>query len=195
MSYLKNDRLAIRFPLALLVLLAALTFWLDRKVHPPTPKRDGSSRHDPDYYIENFSATKMNANGNLRYILTAQRMVHYPDDDSTHLVSPNFKHVEEGKQPLEISADKGLISRDGEHAYFMNNVQVIRQASSDRGAITLNTSYLHIVPEEDYAQTDKAVTITDPNAVVSAVGMELNNKTRILKLKSQVKIRYTATNG
>lgn len=193
MSYLKNDRLAIRFPLALLVLLAVLTFWLDRKVHPPTPKRDGSARHEIDYYVENFSATRMGPDGNLRYIFAAKRMEHYPDDDSTHLISPQFKHLGEGKPPLQITADKGLISQDGEHAYFVNNVQVVRESGSDRAPITLSTSYLHLIPDDDIAETNKPVTITDANVVINAVGLELNNKTRVLKLKSQVKVHYAAS--
>ena len=80
-----RDRLGLLFPAVLLVMLAMLSFWLDRTVQPPPPKNDGSSRHDPDYTVENFTATRMGKDGLPRHTLTATRMVHYPDDDSTHL--------------------------------------------------------------------------------------------------------------
>jgi lipopolysaccharide export system protein LptC len=188
---MKGDRFAIWFPLALLITLAALTTWLDYKVQPPAPKRDGSNRHDPDYYLENFSTTRMGPDGNIRYVLSGKKLMHYPDDDSTHLNTPKFTHLTKNKPPMNISSDQGLVSRDGEHAYFMGNVQVLRQAkSAAKPPVKLATSYLHVIPNQDFAETDKAVTITDANTIISGVGLELNNKTRILRLLSQVKTHY-----
>ena len=92
---------------------------------------------------------------------------------------------------MKISSDQGLVSRDGEHAYFMGNVQVIKQAkNATRAPTTLTTSYLHVIPNQDFAETDKPVTIADANTIINAVGLELNNKTQILRLLSQVKTHY-----
>jgi lipopolysaccharide export system protein LptC len=49
------------------------------------------------------------------------------------------------------------------------------------------TEYLHIIPEKDFAETDKPVTITEPRAIIHAVGMELNSKTRVIRLISSVR--------
>ncbi len=83
-------RSAIWFPLTLLAMLAALTFWIERTVQPPQPKRDGSSRHEVDYRMNNFTTTKSDSKGNPRHVLSAVELTHYPDDDSTHLVRPRF---------------------------------------------------------------------------------------------------------
>ncbi|MFZ3087682.1 MAG: LPS export ABC transporter periplasmic protein LptC, partial [Methylotenera sp.] len=76
-------RSAIVFPLVLLMLLALLTFWINKTVQPQAPKLDGSSRHDPDYIMSNFVTTQTDINGDLRYKLAAIEMRHFPDDDST----------------------------------------------------------------------------------------------------------------
>jgi len=47
-----NDKLITWSPLILLALLATLSFWLDRKVQPQARLPDGSTRHDPDFFIE-----------------------------------------------------------------------------------------------------------------------------------------------
>lgn len=185
-----RDRFTLWFPAGLLVLLAMLTFWLDRTVQQPQPKNDGSSRHDPDYTVENFTATRMNKGGLPQHTLAAARMVHYPDDDSTHLDRPHFTRFEQGKPPLHIQSLKGLISKDGEHAYFTGNVLVTREAYNDKSAMTLATSYLHVIPDKDLALTDRPVTIRDAHTNVDAVGLELNNKTHVMKLYSRVKGRY-----
>ena len=55
------DRLTAWSPVLLLGSLAALTFWLDAQVAQQPPRRDGSSRHDPDFYVESFRAVSFDA--------------------------------------------------------------------------------------------------------------------------------------
>ncbi len=184
------DRLRPWFPLTLLIVLAALTFWLDALVQNGTAARDGSGRHDPDFILENFTATRMNEDGAPRYLLSGKKMTHYPDDDTTHLDEPRFTHLEPGKPGLRVAANRALLSRDGEHVYLTDDVRVERDPEDGQSAISVATSYLHLIPDKDLAETDQPVTITDARTVVTAVGLELDNKTRTLKLLSRVKGRY-----
>lgn len=183
-------RLEIWFPVGLMLLLAALTYWLNQSVQSAPPKRDGSTRHDPDYSVENFKTTRMGTDGTPQHILAAGKMTHYPDDDSTQLERPHFTRYAKGNAPLHILAGRGSISAEGEHVYFHDKVQVVRDAYADSSRLTLDTEYLHIVPDQDQARTDKAVTIRDANTIVTAVGLELNSKTRVMKLLSRVKGHY-----
>lgn len=185
-----RDRYAIWFQVGLLLLLAMLTFWLERTVQAPQPKNDGSSRHDPDYTVENFTATRMGLDGLPRHTLAAAKMVHYPDDDTTHLEKPHFTRLEKDRPPLHIQSDRGLLSSEGEHAYFTGNVLVTREATQDKSALTLTTSYLHVIPDQDRALTDKPVNIRNAHTNVNAVGLELNNQTHVMKLLSRVKGEY-----
>jgi len=54
----------------------------------------------------------------------------------------------------------------------------------------MSTAFLHVIPDQNLARTDRAVTITDAATVVTAVGLELNNETRVLKLLSNVRGTY-----
>jgi lipopolysaccharide export system protein LptC len=185
-----KNRLVTWAPIGMLLLLAALTWWLDSKVQPPQPNRDGSSRHDPDYIVDEFTSTRMGKDGAARYILRAKKMVHYPDDDSTELEYPDFRYVEGDKPELRITADKGQLSSGGEDAYFINNVMVSRVPDAQYGELKLVTSFLHVIPDKDLATTDKPVTLTGPHTIINAVGLELNSNTRVLKLLSTVKGIY-----
>ena len=185
-----NDKAAIWFPIGVMLLLAALTYWLEQSIQPPPPKRDGSNRHDPDYIVENFSATRLGITGTPTYTLAAGKMTHYPDDDSTHMEHPNFTSFTSGKPPLHITGDTALISSNGEHVHFYGNVHVIRDAAGQNSQLTLLTSYLHIIPDKAMAITDKAVDIRDAHMHVTAIGLELNNNKRTLKLLSRVKAHY-----
>lgn len=188
-------RSAIWFLLLLLALLAALTMWADHVVQPPAPKRDGSSRHDPDYKLSNFHTLKTDLAGNPRYMLAATEMVHYPDDDSTTLVRPRFTQYSATKPVTQIEGSRGLVTSDGENVYFMDNVKVVRGATAQKGEMTVLTNYLHIIPDQDLAMTDRQVSILQaPGTVVTAIGMEYNKKLGIVKLFKRVRAHYVNPN-
>lgn len=183
-----TNYLLSRLPLVLLVLLAVLTFWLNQSVKAPSPAQDEGLGRVPDYMMENFSATRMDLDGVTRHVLSAKKMLHYPDDDTTDLEQPRFINTQPGKPALQVDADQAKMSSNGEDIYLTGNVKVLRMAGKGRGETTMNTSFLHIVPDDDIAKTDKPVVITEANAVIKAVGMEISNRTQVTRLLSQVRV-------
>jgi lipopolysaccharide export system protein LptC len=184
-------RATILFPLAVLTLLAALTLWIDRVVKEPEHKADASHRHDPDYFLDNFVTSRTDVNGNLRYMLAAVEMKHYPDDDSTKLQRPRFTQYTTDKPYTQIESQHGLVSSNGEKIEFMDNVKVVRQAFQDRGEMTVLTEYLKVFPKEDLATTDQPVVIMQaPKTVIHATGMVFDKKEKTLKLLSKVHVHY-----
>lgn len=186
-----HGRSATWFLLLLLALLAALTMWADVAVQPARPKNDGSGRHDPDYKLSNFSTLKTDINGNPRYVLAATEMVHYPDDDTTHLIRPHFTQYAANKPYTQIEGQRGLVTSDGEQVYVMDKVKVVRAATAQKGEMTVLTEFLHIIPDSEIARTDRPVTILQaPKTVVHAVGMEYDKKNGLLKLSKRVRAHY-----
>jgi lipopolysaccharide export system protein LptC len=183
------DRLVAWSPALLLGALVAMTYWLDAQVRSPQPKFDGSGRHDPDLYVENFNATSLDDKGRIHQALVARLARHYPDDDSTDLEAPQITFNEPGKPRLTVTADKANVAGDREHVVFTGHVKGVRDASSDTahdGPTTITSEYLLVMPKEDKIVTDKAVTIADPRGIINATGMEYDNKSKTVKLKSRV---------
>ena len=182
---------AIWFGLMLLALLTALTFWIDKVAEPPAAKRDGSTRHDPDYIVNNFTTLRTNGFGNPRYKLEGAEMRHFPDDDSTELTKPRFSLYSFKKPTTEIIADRGQVSANGENVYFMDNVKVVRAATQQKAELSMVTDYLHIVPDQDLAKTDHPVTILQaPHTVLRANAMQFYKKQGVLNLQGRVKVHY-----
>ena len=181
-----NERFGGWFPLVLLAVLAALTFWLDHVVQPPAP-RPQAPKDEPDYIVDGLSAMRMDRSGRVKHTLQAQRMTHYPEEDLTVLVSPRFVAYGEGHVPVTITSKHARMSGNGENVYFEDDVRVVRAPEGKLSELTLETSYLHVIPDENIAKTDKPVTIRDATAVVVASGLELNSETRVLELQGRVK--------
>ena len=188
------DRLVGWSPVFLLGALAALTYWLDAQVQAPVARRDGSTRHDPDLFLVNFRAISFDASGKPSESLIAARGDHFPDDDTAEITRPRIRITQADKPAFEVVADRAKISGDREHAYFSGHVEAHREADDpatvkDReaaGSLTLTTDYLHVIPKKERAETDRPVTIREPRGIIEAVGLELDNKTKTLKLKSRV---------
>jgi len=189
---MRRNRASNLFPLLLLLVLAAGSLWLERAVQPPERDRSGKTRHDPDFIAEDFAVTKMSATGKPEYSLSAARMLHYPDDESTDIVAPRLVQRHENAAPIVIRADRGLISRNGDEASFYGNVVVVREAGRGRSELRMQTEYLQIVPDRDLARTDRPVIITEGRSRLAGVGMEFNNKTRRFALLSQVRGTFDA---
>lgn len=184
-----RDRWLTWVPALLLASLAALTWWLDQKVQPLGPAREGAP-NDPDFMVDKFEATRMTEDGQQRYSVVATKMTHYPADNSAVLDHPQLIHFDPKRAPVSIRANQGVLSSNGENAYFTGDVQVKGEAYGDTPEMALYTSFLHVIPDKDLVKTDRDVTLTSGNSTVKAVGLEFNNKTRTLNLLSKVKGSY-----
>ena len=189
---MRRGRASSLFPLLLILALAAASLWLERAVQAPERDNTGKMRHDPDFVAEEFGITKIGASGKPEYVLSAERMLHYPDDESTNIVAPHLMQRPGDATPIDIRAERGLISRNGEEASFYDNVVVLRKAGAGRSELRVQTEYLQIIPDRDLALTDKPVIITEGRSRLSGVGMEFNNRTRQFALLSQVRGTFDA---
>jgi lipopolysaccharide export system protein LptC len=170
-------------PLAALGLLVGLTLWLNQLVQAPYSRSDGKLRHDPDLVVENFSARKLGEDGRVLYTLAARKMVHYPDDDSALLESVQLEAFEPQRPRMTITADQGRLEQRGDRVHIEGNVVVLREADAKHEAARLTTDRLLVLPDEGIARTDAQVRLESPSARALAQGMEINNRTRMLRLE------------
>jgi lipopolysaccharide export system protein LptC len=110
-------------------------------------------------------------------------MLHYVDNDTTYLEQPRLINSKIGTPKMRVRADRANMSGN-EDIYLSGNVRVVRYGEDET---TMITSFLHVIPDNDIAKTNKPVTITQDNTIISAVGMEIDNNAQIIYLLSEVK--------
>lgn len=169
-------------PLSALAALVILTFWLSRFVQPMNLKFDGKSRHDPDLVVEQFVAKKMNPGGDVQYVLRADRMMHYPDDDSTVLKSVLFTANEAGKPPLIARAPQGRLLAANDEILLEGGVVIETEASGKLPALKLRTPKLTILPKKNIARSKDGVLLESATSRINADSFELNSQSRLLVL-------------
>jgi lipopolysaccharide export system protein LptC len=179
------------FPLGLMLALAALTFYLDRAVNDEDT-HPAMRRHDPDYIVVNFTTTTYNRDGAAESTLSASRMEHFPDDDTTELTAPRVVQTKPDQPRMTLRADRGKLSRDGEDVYLYDNVVLEREAGAGHTAARLTTDYLQVVRDRSLVRTDRPVNIVEETRALSGKGMEYSNETQHFTLNADVRGRFEA---
>lgn len=177
-------------PLGLVAVLAAVAYWLNHLASQPLPADDAAFRHDPELIVDNLVATAFDPQGNPRYILSATRMLHYTDDETTELTAPRFQHRSANSPAISAEAARGFISTRGDHVHLLDQVRLTRAASGATPEMVLTTDYLQITPEAEVMRTDRPVELHQGASSVRADNLLLDGKARTLELKGNVKGIY-----
>jgi len=178
------------FPLLLMLALAALTSWLELMVREDEEIRQPPRHHDPDYIVDRLLHTRFNAQGVAESTLAAEKMLHYPDDDSTDLVAPRLVQTKTNEPRVTVTADRATLSKDGEELFLYDNVLVVRDAGAGQPEIRMQTSFLQMARTQSVLRTDAQVVITGGDRVLSGRGMEYNSNSMQFRLRERVRGRY-----
>jgi len=74
--------------------------------------------------------------------------------------------------------------------FLYDDVVVLRGAYAGRQELRVDTEYLHIVPDRNLIDTDKAISIVEGSRTLRATGLEIDNNARTFKLLSNVRSTY-----
>ncbi|MGD2138829.1 MAG: LPS export ABC transporter periplasmic protein LptC [Burkholderiales bacterium] len=185
-----QDRLIAWSPVILLLLLAMLTWWLDSRVRLPGEQTEASAQRDPEFYVEGFMAVRMNPDGTRRYELAGKRLTHFSRQRGSQLDSPTLLYYDYERAPVTVSSDTAEVEGGGENVYFRGNVTVKRPAFGVNPPLGVATDYLHVIPDDEIAETDQPVTMTEGNSTARSVGLKFDNKVRKIWLLSDVQVHY-----
>ena len=182
-----HDRLAAAVSVLLLTALAGGSYYLAELSWQMATRPSGQeTRHEPDYFVEGLVFTRINAHGAPAFRMSAQRMVHYPDDDSTAFDKPVVDSLDPSQPPIRLVADTGTSTTGGVETHLSGHVVMTRAGTEQEPPMTILTDYVVLFSRTEIAKTDRPVRIERGASVLTGVGMEFNNAARSLLVESQV---------
>lgn len=176
-------------PLAILLLLAGLSFWIERAVQ----QGDGSasaSKSDPEGIMENFEALRTDPRGNPQYRLSANRLKHYTGSKRTEMETPRFVLIDAEGGDITAVSHHATVSENGDEIELTGSVDVTRAARPGQSAMTLLTERLLVYPDRNLLRAPGRVTLRDDNLDIQAGAMEYRAGPRQVYLTGRVKTRY-----
>ena len=118
-------------------IMAGLGIWMQVTLLEPAENKTAAPRtNEPDYYIQNFTATGRDEAGGI-YVLKAERLAHYPIDNTALLDKPHLVQYQEGKPARQTTSESGWMSGDGSKVLLTGNVEVTQfRTDEDPGSVT-----------------------------------------------------------
>lgn len=151
----------------------------------PTPA------HSPDYFSKGYTKWEMNEVGKLKNKLLANEVIHYSDDQTTHLLYPVMYFHNDKTPPWVIKSEIGILSGDGKDLFLKGKVTIDREKANGAAQLTINTSMLRVKPKTSYAETDEWAELISPPNKTTGTGMKLTFAEPIhLQLLANVKGIY-----
>ena len=186
------DRSAAALSVALLAGLAGSSYYLaELSDRVERPAADPRVAHEPDYFVEGFAVTRTNASGEPVFRLSAERLVHFPDDDSSEMVQPRLASLDPTTPVVPVAAAGGRAYRGAEATHLYDSARVVRAGARDDPPLQIESDYVLILYRENIARSDREVRISQGGSSLTGVGMEFDNAARVLTVRSQVRGVWT----
>jgi len=173
----------------ILLFLVLGSGWLSRTIENKVEYRPET--HTPDYYLNNFTAVTMSDSGKPDKSLSADKMVHFPDDDTTELSNPRMTIHDDEAPPWEVRSEAGWVSGDKELILLQGKVNIDRAAAPGIRPFHIITRNLRVQPSNNYAETDAHAEAKSRKDWVESKGMQIWFAQPVrVKLLANVRGRY-----
>lgn len=172
--------------LILLIIVAIGSAWYMNRLTVTESKNLSTQAVAPDYYLENFTTTSMDIDGKPKNRLQALYMAHYPDDDTSELLSPSMQFFRPGKRPMTVKSEKGWLTADNEVILLQGDVEIYEDDEFGQRTLQVETKNARVLPNQDYAETDEFTTIISGRLTITGTGMRAFLKDSRLEILNDV---------
>lgn len=186
------DRFMLYFPLVSMGLLALGTYWLVRSTPPANgPVIQRPVRHEPDYFMENFSVRTFDATGRIRTEVVGTRARHFPDTLWLEIDAIRVRSFDEQGRLTTATAQQGLTNEDSSEVQLMGNAVVVREADASMPGnsaprMEYRSEFLHAFMNTERVRSHKPVELLRGQDRFSAERMEFDNVEQVLQLSGRV---------
>jgi len=186
------DRLALYLPAILMAVFALGSWWLVRSLPSLFNETVAPSvRHEPDYFLQNFSVKSFDNHGRLIRELSGEHAQHFPDTDTLDIQKVQLRgHSQEG-QHVNAVADQALAKGDGTQVTLVGNVHISQPASTSanglRAATEMRSQEIKAFVKEERLVSEVPVEVRRGQDLFTAEKMQMNSKTGEYELSGKVR--------
>lgn len=188
------DRLSIYLP-ALLMAVAALGTWQLMRLTPlpqATPPQQ-QARHEPDYFMRDFSVKTFEASGRLQSEIVGREARHYPDTDTLEIDQPRMRSFDPEGHLTRASARRALSNADASEVQLFGDAVVAREAvPAAPGGVAVprmefRSEFLHTFVRTERVTSHLPVLLTRGADRFTGDALQYDHLERVLLLNGRVR--------
>lgn len=187
------DRFSLYLPIVLMGLLALATYWLvQRTPSPGQPTVERPVRHEPDYFMKNFSVRTFLEDGRLKSEVFGESARHFPDTDLLEIDSVRIRAFDDQGRLTTATATRAVTSGDGSEVQLFGQALVVREAQPVVGArptprMEFRGEYLHAFLDNEKLSANRPVELRRGKDVFFADNMDFDNVQRVMLMRGRVR--------
>lgn len=186
------ERFLLYLPIVFMGLLALGSYWLVRS----TPASDGPAparpvSHQPDYFMQKFSARTFDATGRVRTEVLGEKARHYPDTPWMEIDGIQIRSFDAQGHLTMASANRGLTKEDSSEVQLLGNAVVVREAITGKQAkaaprMEYRGEFLHVFMNTEKITSHLPVELLRGNNRFTADTLDFDNAGQVLQLHGRV---------
>lgn len=139
----------------------------------------------PDFIAENLNSDIYNANGDLTYIIDAQRMEHYAEISVTHFEFPKYTlYTKNSETPWKLKANEGTL-------YSNNRVRLenrVTLTATDPSSLVekIHGQYLELDLNTNVISSEQTIMIEGKDFTIYGSGLIIDLNTKQMTLTEHV---------
>lgn len=177
-------------PFAILSVLAAVSSWYISEIEGGLEREREAGSEAPRAFGTRIAYIDLGKNGQPAFRIEARGMAKGPGESGTDLVEPRFTGYVDGQVARRGRADRGWLAEARDEVRLFDDVQLEKLDTADEVPAVLTTAYLAFFPEQNVAETNRAVRIVTGSTTVDAVGMRVDLENDQVVFKSEVRARH-----
>jgi len=188
-----RDLLATYLPLLLMLVLAALTWWLVRITPLPEAARAAEAvSQAPDYVLGKVELVRYRGDGSLMARIRAQELRHYPVGDRMELEGA-WVLADHPEGALLAQADRAVVTEEGQRVLLEGDVRLSRAATPAQEAFEARTRVLEVDTKAGRAWTSEPVLWSQGELQAQAAGFDYDQASARLQLMGPVQAQMSTT--
>ena len=156
-----TSQIGMYLPVLIMALIALGSWWLLRNA--PSHESDTPAqvaRHEPDYFMRDFTVKEYTLNGQLKNELHGKEMLHFPDSQQFELMTPKFVAFDDQDRRMDASAKRGTSNSDGSLIELFDDAEVQRiDAKGRESPFRFTGAHLRVFGNDKRVESDLPVTL------------------------------------
>lgn len=189
----RTERLSLYLPIMVMGALALGSWWLVRNA-PRAPSATGAQavRHDPDYFMRDFSVRNFDAAGHLKNEVRGTVMRHYPDTETLEIDQVRMRAQGQDGRWTVATAKRALSNADGSEVQLFGNAVVTREplppqpGQPSQPRMEFRGDFLHAFTQTERVRSNQPVTLIRGADRFTADAMEYDNVEQVLQMRGRV---------
>lgn len=177
------------FLLLISVAIAIFSIWLNSTWLNVQGFRFTQKDKKIDYYLSDFTLLKTQPNGQMKYLITAEHLIHQQSTETSEIYKPLLQAQDVDGSMITLKSNKAQQSKDGE-IMLKGDVSAIKVGGNTGTNFELITQDLVYNPSEKTLSSKSKVTFTSSQGQLAGIGFSSKLDEQELRIHSNVRSQF-----